>query len=62
MIVTVRSCQRCGQDHKDLNFEVLSNSVTEWTHWAMCPIVMQRILLQIVDDENKDEVDESQKT
>lgn len=42
---TVNSCQRCGWDHYDHQFEPLANPADEWTHWAPCPVTGQPVLL-----------------
>ena len=52
MKVTVRCCQRCGQDHIDLEFKDISNPSDEWKFWAMCPLLSQPILLKVEKDLN----------
>lgn len=47
LVVTVRSCQRCGNDHVNLSFVPLDNPADEWDWWAMCPIKAQPILLKV---------------
>lgn len=52
----VLSCARCGEDHERVEFEALyrpigimrSDPPITFTHWAMCPGVLQPILLHIV--------------
>lgn len=51
--LTVNRCQRCGQDHKDLQFASLDNAIDEWQWWAMCPVKQQPILLCAVGDDAK---------
>lgn len=43
---TVRSCARCGADHKDLDFERMSNPFdVAYPFWALCPRGKGPILL-----------------
>jgi hypothetical protein len=44
--ITVRSCQRCGQDH-EVAFRPLTNPADIHTHWGVCPNVGQPITLSI---------------
>jgi len=43
--VDVKRCARCGQNHNALVFHRLTNP-SAYTHWAMCPITNEPILLQ----------------
>lgn len=44
--VTVRCCQRCGQDH-ELVFKPLSNPADLFTHWSLCPLLQEPVLLAV---------------
>lgn len=51
LIVSIQSCARCGQDHTNLEFKQFTNPVedsdgTMWTHWALCPVNGEPILLK----------------
>ena len=46
---TVYSCQRCSQNHEDMVFHELYNSMDDWRYWATCPITKQPILLRLVE-------------
>jgi hypothetical protein len=48
--VDVNKCQRCGQDHAQVDFELLANPADEFTHWALCPVSQQPILLAEIDE------------
>lgn len=49
MKVTFKNCARCGETHKDLEFEKLEEPMTcgreRYTHWAPCPTNGQPIML-----------------
>ncbi len=47
-------CARCGEDHFSLIFLPLTNPADEWTHWVMCPILKEPILLQQVEDSTRE--------
>ena len=56
---TIHNCARCGQNHKDLEFNSFENAVedtdgTVWDYWALCPINGEPILLKVT---KTDEVD-----
>lgn len=46
----VSKCARCGQDHESLVFSPLNNHPT-YSHWVLCPVTFQPILLRIVSCE-----------
>ena len=50
--ITVKSCARCGKDHKDLKFVRFAQAQPDdrHTHWAVCPNTLEPILLVIEDD------------
>lgn len=50
MTIEINKCARCGGDHK-LTFEPLTNH-DRYTHWSLCPIVSQPILMIVVDDDD----------
>lgn len=51
----VGRCARCGGDHSLLSFSPFTNPIEEsdgsvmWTHWALCPVNGEPILLATVD-------------
>lgn len=54
MNIDIRYCARCEQDHKQLKFTEFSSHPIEdeesgiiWTHWALCPVLNEPILLHI---------------
>lgn len=51
MKTNVRNCARCGQDHNDLEFVLLSNPTDEYGWWASCPFNGQPISLAVVADD-----------
>lgn len=42
-------CARCGRTHKDVDFVPLRRPVGRLTHWAVCPRVLEPILLLVKD-------------
>lgn len=48
---TICNCARCHDIHKDLTFEPLKGEPVGngYTHWALCPVTKQPIVLQILD-------------
>lgn len=56
--VQVYSCARCTQDHQMyfVTFAyhpVTSQDAVEFTHWGMCPVLNEPVLMRIVDTETK---------
>lgn len=45
--VDVRNCQRCQQDHEQLEFTELSNPVNSYRWWSMCPSTAEPVLLSM---------------
>jgi hypothetical protein len=46
-------CSVCGQLHNGLIFRELSSQPTSdapWTHWALCPVKQDRVLLRVHND------------
>jgi hypothetical protein len=50
MKVSIKRCARCGGDHLSLIFTPLSNPPHEFTHWAMCPVSKEPILMKSIPD------------
>ena len=44
-IVDVKNCPRCGQDHNEMSFTPLVAPSNQWTHWGMCPVKDEPLLL-----------------
>ena len=61
----VKCCARCGQGHTELIFKPFAkNPIKEekkddkgktvvhiFSHWALCPVLREPLILEIVDDE-----------
>lgn len=45
---TVFSCARCGCDHVGIVFSEFARQCGDLTHWALCPVMREPILMQIV--------------
>lgn len=45
MIIDVKTCARCNEDHPELEFTPLTHSQNDWTHWAACPANGEPIML-----------------
>lgn len=46
----ISNCARCGGNHVAMKFEPLKRAMVEHslTHWAMCPITQEPVLLGIL--------------
>lgn len=55
MKVTINNCARCGGTHEKLEFQQLTRPMVESknTHWAMCPVVHEPIMLRVVADDEQ---------
>jgi hypothetical protein len=49
MKTSIQHCARCDGDHEDLELHRLSNH-EKYTHWAMCPVLGQPILVAVIED------------
>lgn len=54
--ITILNCARCSGDHKDMGFKKLTVPIKsddgigpDWTHWSLCPILKEPVLLMIKD-------------
>ena len=57
IIKAIKRCARCGKDHDDLLFKEFVRPIADaypdglpWTHWAMCPVNKDPIVLCIMQD------------
>lgn len=50
MKIDVKSCQRCGTSHEQLEFKPLHNPADDFHWWAMCPLINEPILLRVRTD------------
>lgn len=56
MIITLNGCARClGEGHKALVFHAftlnqIEDSNGNFTHWAMCPVVNEPILMRVTPE------------
>lgn len=48
-VSAIRTCARCGGDHPHLVFRQLTEASHDWTHWAICPTVLEPLMLKFVD-------------
>ena len=56
MKVDVQRCARCGEDHQAMEFNRFDTPLDEeWTHWALCPVRHEPVVLKIVDTEDSAE-------
>ncbi len=49
-IKLVENCARCGKNHRNLEFNRFTRVCKDFTHWAMCPVTRQPVMLQAIDD------------
>jgi ribosomal protein S27AE len=54
MKTDVKECARCGQDHAGITFTELINPGLV-SHFAMCPVTNQPILMAIHDESEEEE-------
>jgi hypothetical protein len=54
ILVIVKSCARCGEDHTYLEFKLFTEPMViaeiTFTHWAVCPVTKEPILMRIIDE------------
>lgn len=50
IVVTVVNCARCGRKHVNLEFALFTQPCGRNTHWAVCPVVYEPILLRMVPE------------
>jgi hypothetical protein len=52
----LRGCARCGGNHGDVRAKKLSRPMSppecsvSWSHWFMCPKLLEPVLVAIVED------------
>lgn len=56
--VQVYNCARCTQDHQLYFKQFIYHPVTDinsvpYTHWAMCPVLNEPVLMRIIDEDAK---------
>ena len=51
--VTIRKCQRCGNDHVGLEMRPLHNPVDRFKYFAICPELNEPIVIAIVGKVDK---------
>ncbi len=42
-------CARCGENHSDIDVELLAGGEPPWTHYAMCPKTDQPVIVTLFD-------------
>ena len=47
--ISVATCVRCGYKHDSVTARVLLNPTDHFTHWAMCPVTSQPIMVEFVE-------------
>jgi hypothetical protein len=47
---TIYGCVRCGEDHEGIEPKRFKNPCGEWTHWTMCPVTNEPILIYNVPE------------
>jgi hypothetical protein len=48
IVVNVRRCTRCRQDHENLTFQPMRNPA-EFTHHGVCPVTNEPIIMRAVE-------------
>lgn len=52
ILLDVKCCARCGQDHKQLRFDKLSRP-SRHTHWSRCPVNAEPVMLHVAQDRKR---------
>jgi len=52
--ISLSNCARCGGAHEQLEVKPLDNPPDRYTHFAMCPISQQPIMVKIVAEQGSD--------
>lgn len=60
VVVRVVGCARCGATHNAWRFRGFRTPCDGFTHWAMCPLTREPILLKIVSDTTSQPADPQQ--
>lgn len=50
ILTTVEGCARCGGVHQDIVFKKMSRPFRSYTHFTICPVSQDPILMRSVDD------------
>jgi len=53
IIVDVKDCARCGEDHKQLRFIKLTRPGPRHSFWAPCPTNHEPIMMKVTQDKKK---------
>lgn len=57
VVTSVQNCARCDGDHKSLSFKEMRSPIecgsVDLTHWAVCPVTGDPVLLRIIEEEGK---------
>lgn len=50
--VLVKGCGRCSHDHhvNFRQFKLKRPEVDEYTHWGVCPVLFEPILMKVVEE------------
>lgn len=44
----INRCQRCGCNHKNMVFRLLTNPADEYQFWGMCDFMAEPLLLKVI--------------
>jgi hypothetical protein len=58
MIADVLTCARCSEDHKGLLFLQLQTPIRDLTHWSICPVTNEPILLRVEEEKSLKDYDD----
>jgi hypothetical protein len=50
----IESCARCGCNHSDVTLKPFVNPIGVFTHWVMCPVLNEPILMQMKENPKDD--------
>lgn len=51
--INIQSCARCGKNHRT-KFKLLETPCLDFTHWGLCPINYEPILMKIIKTQETD--------
>lgn len=51
ILLDITKCVRCDQDHRAVAFTPFMRAPTQFTHWAMCPVTNEPMLVGSITEE-----------
>ena len=58
--LALTNCARCGNDHDHITFHLLNRPADYATHWGLCPVTLEPVLMYRGEKKNKSSVSQRQ--